>query len=123
MNLDKINSATTVELGGQTYELAMTMHSLAQYKRLTGQNLMESEVNPKDPESLIALLWVSLITKHPEFDGRFVNGLPDEAIQSALEKLGRLMAFDELDKIGTAIGRLFQANRASKDGSKSGKNE
>ncbi len=117
-HVDKINSGVLVELGGETRKLEFTMHSVVQYKLLTGKNLFKGELDTGEPEEITALVWAGLISNDESFDGDIDStGKADDNIRAALRRIAKWLTFQKIAEVGNAIQLAFnQAAPVKKKG-------
>lgn len=116
-NLEKIEPGESIDLGGKTLTLRYTMRSVAQYKRLTGKNLLGGQMDPTDAEQIIALVWCGLVDAQQEFDGQIEkDGTPSANVAKHLLWIEKSMKLSDVGPISEAIKRAFeQASPAQKE--------
>ncbi len=113
MNTDKMNPVVAVTIGklGE-FKLEFNFWAIAQYKTLTGKNLLTGEIDARDATDLVAVLWAGLVTHHPEFDGYFIGGTPPAQVQKSLKALGS--AIDPFVNLGEISAKIIEALTRSK---------
>jgi len=115
-NLEKADPGVWIELGGEKRKIVFSMHSLRQIKKLLGKNLLNDEIDTRDIDELVALLWAALLTESPHLDGAIdQEGKPDEAAQAGIEVVAKWFTMDKLTEIGEAITAAFNQARPPKE--------
>lgn len=102
-----------LEIGGVKRRLRLTLHSLAQLKKLTGKSFLKGELDSRDPGDLVALMWATMIADSKEFDGGFPNGQADEKIQAALALIGGETGFEKLEEFNRLFLSLMPAKKTT----------
>ncbi len=117
-NLEKLEPGESVTIGGRELILRYTMRSVAQYKRLTGKNLLGGQMDPTDAEQIIALVWCGLLDAQQEFDGSIEkDGTPSPNVAKHLLWIEKSMKLGDVGPLSEAIKRAFeQASPAQKEG-------
>lgn len=107
-HIEKLNSGVMVELGGETRKLEYTIHSVVQYKLLTGKNLLRGELDTTEPTEITGLVWAGLISNDESFDGEIDStGKQDESVKRSLKQIAKWLTFHKIAEIGEAIQLAF----------------
>lgn len=116
-NLDKVEPVEEVKIGERLFQIKYTLRSVAQYKRLTGKSLLGGQMDPTDPDAIIALIWVGLLGAKDAFDGVVKDGQPDAKVKQHLDWLEKTLQLSDIGPISEAIKRAFEkASPVAKEG-------
>jgi len=106
--VEKLNSCVLIELGGETRKLEYTLHSVVQYKMLTGKNLFKGEIDPQDASEIVGLLWAGLISHDESLDGYIDSqGKFDEKVTAGLRQIAKWVTFSRMNEISALISDAF----------------
>lgn len=121
-NLEKTSPAFKVKLLGKERLFRFNLKSCSQYKKLTGEKILDGGYDVFDAEKLAALLWAGLIPDDKELDGVIdANGKADQHILDFINEVLDAVNYEDMPYfLNDVVKRAIDLGKPPEEAKKKG---